>query len=1283
MVFGIDPAVVQRQVVHGQTLYYCRVCQDTKGRQKHHLNEHFNTTKHQTALQAFHTKEKSSASSQTSLPPVNKSLLLEDALRAILVSASRQPHQPLYPANDPRLSRVSAAPSSTTLSTVSPLTRIDWNLFNDDEIMSDPSPIDFASAQICQATLDFLNSNNESDGSDDGGGSPPLSESSNEQANSDTEQVDNESLPRKRMRGIHTDPAEARKWYLWIDKITCSLDVLMHLPRSLFSRRQLDLFLWLLRINGVNDVPSVKAMQGINKALQNLCGIETKEYKGKLGNVYFVNSLSQILAQEMSNPQVRPFLYFYPEDTGKSISETYQASGWLREINPEDGTPMIRLNNNDFFIFEPTMLIDGRCCIPIQWFLREGVFYAKAWLMEDTPSGWVVSEDREIKITQSQLLKNFIQLSKDHLLCAIHSGPGLSKWTRTDPTIGNRWRVLAKGYRVYSLPLWMYCDDTSGNQSKKWNKHNSYLFILAGLPRKKSSQEYNIHFLCTSDIAPPLEMLDGVVDQLQLAQKHGIWVWDCIHKEAVMIFPPVFALLGDNPMHSEFACHIGMQGKYFCQICWAKGVDSQECPHKNLPHDSCARPNFPTLSIHSDVDSEDTFTRPSHKRRRYKESMESMLRRVSDFIKIGKPRRKKETMATLDSFLEQAKMIGTKSKLRAAKTETGIKDVFQDFFIEKLFKSYKGKVSTQAKEKALKAAVDKLPGDIKSPVWKLGLDPHQDTPVKILHVVLLGFVKYFWRDLVQNQVTPAKKQTLIIRLNSLSVAGLGIPTLNGSTLVNYAGSLTGRDFRIIAQVAPFVIYNMVSQEVYDAWVSLSTLVPVIWQPAISNIDEYLPRLEADIKYFLLKTATWTCAWFNKTKFHIILHLPEHVRRFGPAILFATESFESFNAIIRAKSIHSNHQAPSHDIARGFAQGNRIRHLLSGGFFLPQELYQSWKKDPTNVANSEWRTAGPGGLHLIDAPDSTPASYLGLQKPAASKAGSCKSNGTDPQPFHRTLCGQKLPNIVLNTAASQQLYVTNSQVYLRNEDLCTIGQFVIAQIHPSQPPLIGCVREILQQVGSPNHLQNRPDGILIQTALHQPPSHILPAGQLQPVFMLRLILQQEWSFIPWSCLLCTVNTQHDCQRHGCQANGLQYIYQEQIQTDQTKATILHQNSLDDMLLLNMCQMRDAAHLQSFHLHSAPLNEDAIIQRSVAQAIVQRKVGEASQSSTSKPTKTPTAALRQHAQSPLGTPTLAATPSGGVSLPQHASAGTSSGGVSSPRRSRQASVVYPGQITLDFR
>ena len=62
--------------------------------------------------------------------------------------------------------------------------------------------------------------------------------------------------------------------------------------------------------------------------------------------------------------------------------------------------------------------------------------------------------------------------------------------------------------------------------------------------------------------------------------------------------------------------------------------------------------------------------------------------------------------------------------------------------------------------------------------------------------------------------------------------------LPGNTLVQYAGSLTGQDFRIIAQVAPFVLYDLVTAESFAAWVSLSNLVPLIWQPEIQDIDAY-------------------------------------------------------------------------------------------------------------------------------------------------------------------------------------------------------------------------------------------------------------------------------------------------------------------------------------------------------------------------------------------------------------------------------------------------------------
>ena len=43
---------------------------------------------------------------------------------------------------------------------------------------------------------------------------------------------------------------------------------------------------------------------------------------------------------------------------------------------------------------------------------------------------------------------------------------------------------------------------------------------------------------------------------------------------------------------------------------------------------------------------------------------------------------------------------------------------------------------------------------------------------------------------------------------------------------------------------------------------------------------------------MILVAQWTPRWFNKPKYHILLHLVDHIRQYGPAILFATENFES-------------------------------------------------------------------------------------------------------------------------------------------------------------------------------------------------------------------------------------------------------------------------------------------------------------------------------------------------------------------------------------------------------
>lgn len=197
-------------------------------------------------------------------------------------------------------------------------------------------------------------------------------------------------------------------------------------------------------------------------------------------------------------------------------------------------------------------------------------------------------------------------------------------------------------------------------------------------------------------------------------------------------------------------------------------------------------------------------------------------------------------------MLLDAKSLGNQTKIKARKTETGTKDTYLEFFIERLSSSYANVKSRNLRQQALDNMGNSLPEKTFSPVWRIrGLDPHSDTPVEILHVILLGFVKYFWRDVVQNQVkkNSAQRELLITRLESVDVAGIpGVSKLAGKTLVDYAGSLTGRDFRAIAQVAPFVLYDLVPPACYHAWVSLSNLIPLIWQPIIPDIEKHLVRM---------------------------------------------------------------------------------------------------------------------------------------------------------------------------------------------------------------------------------------------------------------------------------------------------------------------------------------------------------------------------------------------------------------------------------------------------------
>lgn len=144
-----------------------------------------------------------------------------------------------------------------------------------------------------------------------------------------------------------------------------------------------------------------------------------------------------------------PFLHFYPEDAGKTLGEARQGTHWLKDLRPEETTPMIRVGAHDYYILEPAMLKDFTFCIPERWLTRNGIFWAHAWNLEvqvvDEVRGWVVRKDCEIEVSEHDLARNFVGLQDQR---EYYQGQDLT--FRGPPTHKNCKSSLILGFKIYT-----------------------------------------------------------------------------------------------------------------------------------------------------------------------------------------------------------------------------------------------------------------------------------------------------------------------------------------------------------------------------------------------------------------------------------------------------------------------------------------------------------------------------------------------------------------------------------------------------------------------------------------------------------------------------------------------------------------------------------------------------------------------------------------------------------------------------------------------------------------
>ncbi|KAI6149893.1 hypothetical protein BKA82DRAFT_3976473 [Pisolithus tinctorius] len=361
---------------------------------------------------------------------------------------------------------------------------------------------------------------------------------------------------------------------------------------------------------------------------------------------------------------------------------------------------------------------------------------------------------------------------------------------------------------AYSVPLIIFMDDVSGNISKQWNKHHAVYMSNANLPCKMIEKEFCIQFVSASLNATPMELMRAVKESLCKAADTGIVAWDCKGEEEVLLILRACFLAGDNPMQAEECSHTGLKCNYFCRTCNVGGTQLFKL-------------------------------------------LEQGYNSIFVVSKLCMP---EETTTEVCQQVQLSLQSGATEKLKVVVAEMGVCDSSTTNIINVLIEMRKklckqGTRSHAMPEADLKARLQKeledyLQGgnvkDVINPLLSIkGFNIHLDTPMEILHTILLGIVKYFWAQTVLLLEKAKLLNTFETQLDSLETDGLNSPCLTAGYICHYKGGLNGKHFKSLAQVMPFLIHDLVSKVVLDGWTIIGELVVLIWHTQIDNTESYL------------------------------------------------------------------------------------------------------------------------------------------------------------------------------------------------------------------------------------------------------------------------------------------------------------------------------------------------------------------------------------------------------------------------------------------------------------
>ncbi|KAJ7729682.1 hypothetical protein DFH07DRAFT_994762, partial [Mycena maculata] len=889
------------------------------------------------------------------------------------------------------------------------------------------------------------------------------------------------------------------------NKTVMLLDIMDNLPRCRFTSAQMALVIHFAKQIGAPDVPSLKGLRKIQQSLQSSCGNKPVKSKSYAGNVFYMNDIRETLARDMANPLVAPHMHFYPEETDGPISETYQAERW-KEYEASQLTPMFSKGFKRFWIEELAQLADGRYVIPHTWIVRNGVLTSDVTIVTRTSEGrWSHDASREETIKAEQLELDYTDL--------IAEFGEVFHWVNNSqvPPMPNKMRELVDDDEdLFVIMVSPWADDVSGNRSKQYNKHMNMYTSNGCLPGRLLQQEFHVHYVSSSPHASSAEQFSTFRDHVKSTETRPVKAYNAATKRNCRFILRTPGLPADNPQQSEEASHMGSNANFPCRKCHWGGT-----------------------KIEKEADG---------------------MYHECHFA--GVARNAEEIRENLQKQLQLA-VLGEPKPIEEFQRATGTKDKITQYWIDILLAKAKELRAADPRRQPneiadeLRAWLEEQPGDKMNPLLDIiGLDPSQDTPVELLHTILLGVMKYIWHHM-NTQWSDTDRHLLAIRLQSTDLSGLTVPPLRAGYLIQYKNNLIGKHFKTMMQALAFHVHGMSNPNEFALIKAAGDLGARLWVPEIGDMDTYLEQLKIAIANLLdAFDAVDPLRILVKIKLHLLAHIPDDVRRFGPLIRFATEIYEAYNAVFRLCSVFSNRLAPSRDISLKFASMDRVKHFLSGGYWWNPSL-RCWVQAGSAVCRI--LVEDPVFQRLLGW---VPPSKVqpGLIKPAAkkkpelqwrqTKASIYWNSGLSPPPESMWREGYNLTTqtgdkvmvdswVVALDSTGKSVLGRISELLIGDKSLVTLEQFMrTRERHPDYD------WPVLRRPTGPEIVADAVQSFLV-----------LDSSSIQFVF----------------------SVQHDCRKGNCQPTIIQKEFQEREETDRNVSLIQHSD--DDHFIINMAGLHN--------------------------------------------------------------------------------------------------------------